>query len=73
MLTLHHQRGKIKNKVLKLTATLLNLQAKQANGEDVQAKFDDEMKKLQNNIEQDKKEAGKPSTFLSFDGSAAAE
>ncbi|KAM0230661.1 hypothetical protein ACHAP5_011324 [Fusarium lateritium] len=63
------QRGKIKNKVLKLTATVLKLEAQQAQGEDVAAKLDEENKKLQNNISQDEEAAGQASTFLSFDAS----
>ncbi|KAI0533373.1 small secreted protein [Xylaria digitata] len=61
------QRGKIKNKVLKLTATVLKLQAQAAQGEDVQDKLDEEQTKLDNNIQQDEDEAGNASTFLSFD------
>ncbi|KAJ4258081.1 hypothetical protein NW762_008221 [Fusarium torreyae] len=61
------QRGKIKNKVLKLTATILKLQAQQAQGEDVTDKLDEENTKLQNNISQDEDAAGQASTFLSFD------
>ncbi|KAI8400498.1 hypothetical protein FOFC_19340 [Fusarium oxysporum] len=38
------QRGKIKNKVLKLTATILKLQAQQAQGEDVADKLAEENK-----------------------------
>ncbi|KAG5803836.1 hypothetical protein H9Q74_011656 [Fusarium xylarioides] len=65
------QRGKIKNKVLKLTATILKLEAQQAQGEDVADKLVEENKKLQNNISQDKDEAGKASTFLSFDATTS--
>ncbi|KAI8945443.1 small secreted protein [Xylaria longipes] len=61
------QRGKIKNKVLKLTASVLKLQAQVAQGEDVQDKLDEEQTKLDNNIQQDEDEAGNESTFLSFD------
>ncbi|KAI8712047.1 Small secreted protein [Fusarium sp. LHS14.1] len=61
------QRGKIKNKVLKLTATMLKLQIQQAQGEDVAADMETENKKLQNNISQDEEAAGQASTFLSFD------
>ncbi|UPL00072.1 hypothetical protein LCI18_011006 [Fusarium solani-melongenae] len=61
------QRGKIKNKVLKLTATMLKLQIQQAQGEDVADKMETENKKLQNNISQDEAAAGQASTFLSFD------
>ncbi|TDZ19339.1 hypothetical protein C8034_v005079 [Colletotrichum sidae] len=62
------QRGKIKNKVLKLTATMLKLQAQQAQGQDVAAKMAAEQKKLDNNIKQDEAAAGKTSTALDFDG-----
>ncbi|KAF4987998.1 hypothetical protein FGRMN_10046 [Fusarium graminum] len=65
------QRGKIKNKVLKLTATILKLEAQQAQGEDVAAKLEEENKKLQNNISQDQQAAGQASTFLSFDASTS--
>ncbi|GAP84448.1 putative small secreted protein [Rosellinia necatrix] len=65
------QRGKIKNKVLKLTATILKLQAQAAQGEDVQDKLDKEQTKLNNNIQQDEDEAGNASTFLSFDATTA--
>ncbi|KAH7128050.1 small secreted protein [Dactylonectria estremocensis] len=61
------QRGKIKNKVLKLTATILKLEAQQAQGEDVTEKLATEQQKLQNNIAQDEEAAGLASTFLSFD------
>ncbi|KAI8629821.1 small secreted protein [Xylariaceae sp. FL1651] len=61
------QRGKIKNKVLKLTASVLKLQAQVAQGEDVQATLDEEQTKLNNNIQQDEDEAGKASTALQFD------
>ncbi|KAI0436288.1 small secreted protein [Xylaria telfairii] len=61
------QRGKIKNKVLKLTAAVLKLQAQVAQGEDVQDKLEEEQTKLQKNIQQDEDEAGNASTFLSFD------
>ncbi|KAJ9131818.1 hypothetical protein NKR23_g11552 [Pleurostoma richardsiae] len=61
------QRGKIKNKVLKLEATILKLQAQAAQGKDVAAKLATEEKKLANNIAQDEEAAGLESTFLSFD------
>lgn len=61
------QRGKIQNKVLKLTATMLKLQIQQAQGQDVTAKMAEEQKKLNNNIVQDQEAAGQPATFLSFD------
>lgn len=61
------QRGKIKNKVLKLTATILKLQAQQAQGQDVAEKLAAEQKKLDNNIAQDEDEAGLESIALQFD------
>ncbi|KAI2616170.1 hypothetical protein GGS26DRAFT_452628 [Hypomontagnella submonticulosa] len=65
------QRGKIKNKVLKLEATILRLMIQQAQGEDVSDEMATEQKKLDNNIKQDEDEAGNPSTFLSFSASTA--
>ena len=59
--------GKIKNKVLKLMATKIELEAKQAQGEDVAAKLDEELTKLNNNIATDQENAGNPSTALPFD------
>lgn len=66
------QAGKIKNKVLKLEATIIKLQAQQAQGQDVAADLAAEQKKLDNNIAQDKEVAGKPSTALSFDAAISA-
>lgn len=63
--------GKTKNKVLKLMATKIELEAKQAQGEDVAAKLEDETKKLNNNIATDKKNAGNPSTALPFDATVS--
>lgn len=65
------QRGKIKNKVLKLEATMIRLMIEQAQGEDVADDIEAELKKLNNNIQQDEDEAGQPSTFLSFDAQTA--
>ena len=59
--------GKTKNKVLKLMATKIELEAKQAQGEDVAAKLEEELTKLNNNIATDTKNAGNPSTALPFD------
>ncbi|KLU86286.1 hypothetical protein MAPG_05302 [Magnaporthiopsis poae ATCC 64411] len=61
--------GKTKNKVLKLTATVLKLQAQQAQGQNVAAKLAEEQKKLDNNIAKDVAAAGKPSTALQFTAS----
>lgn len=66
------QVGKIKNKVLKLTATIKKLEAQQAQGEDVADKLADEQKKLDNNIAQDEAAAGNASTNLEFDGTISA-
>ena len=52
--------------MLKLTATKLELEAKQAQGEDVADKLAAELKKLNNNISLDKAAAGQPSTALPF-------
>ncbi|ORY66986.1 small secreted protein [Pseudomassariella vexata] len=65
------QRGKIKNKVLKLEATLLRLQIEQAQGADVADEIAAEQKKLDNNISQDVEAAGLPSTALEFDATTA--
>ncbi|RYP44241.1 hypothetical protein DL768_009274 [Monosporascus sp. mg162] len=65
------QRGKIKNKVLKLEATMMRLMIEQAQGEDVAEKIQEETAKLNNNIQQDREEAGKESTFLSFDATTS--
>ncbi|KAI0204344.1 small secreted protein [Astrocystis sublimbata] len=61
------QRGKIKNKVLKITATILKLMVQAAQGGDVEERLGEEQAKLNNNVQQDENEAGKMSTFLSFD------
>ncbi|KAL1867883.1 hypothetical protein Daus18300_006158 [Diaporthe australafricana] len=66
------QIGKIKNKVLKLTATVMKLQAQQAQGEDVADKLAEEQTKLDNNIKQDVAEAGNASTNVQFDGAITA-
>ncbi|KAI1371849.1 hypothetical protein F4677DRAFT_283098 [Hypoxylon crocopeplum] len=65
------QRGKIKNKVLKLEATILRLMIEQAQGEGVADEMAKEQTKLNNNIQQDEDEAGNESTFLSFDATTA--
>jgi cell division protein FtsB len=66
------QNGKIKNKVLKLMATVIKLEAQEAQGQDVAAKLAEETKKLDNNIATDVKNAGKPSTAVPFDAAIAA-
>lgn len=61
------QNGKIKNKVLKLMATKIQLEAKMAQGEDVAEKLAEETTKLNNNIKTDKGNAGQVSIAESFD------
>ncbi|KZL82085.1 small secreted protein [Colletotrichum incanum] len=63
------QRAKIQNKVLKLTATVMGLQAEQAQGKNVTAKLEEETKKLNKNIADDVANAGKPATALKFNAS----
>lgn len=72
LITKTKQRGKIKNKVLKLTATVLGLGAQQAQGKDVADKLATEQGKLDKNIAQDEAEAGNPSTAVPFDAAIAA-
>lgn len=55
------QVGKIKNKVLKLQLEIMDLQLKQAQGDDQTEKIAEEQKKLQTNIDQDKEAAGQTS------------
>jgi hypothetical protein len=66
------QAGKIKNKVLKLMATVIKLEAQQAQGADVAEKLAAETTKLDNNIATDKKNAGNPSTAVPFDADISA-
>lgn len=61
------QAGKIKNKILKLTATKIELEAKLAQGEDVGDKLEEELTKLNNNIAIDEKNAGLATTAVDFD------
>lgn len=63
------QRGKIKNKVLKLEATMMRLRIEQARGANVTGEMEEEEAKLQSNIAQDEEEAGAESTALEFDAS----
>ncbi|EPE04346.1 small secreted protein [Ophiostoma piceae UAMH 11346] len=65
------QRGKIKNKVLKLEATVLKLQAQAAQGQNVASKLATEQKKLAKNIATDVESAGLASTALQFDATTA--
>ncbi|EOD49623.1 Small secreted protein [Neofusicoccum parvum] len=55
------QVGKIKNKVLKLQLEIMDLQIKQAQGDDQTAKIAEEQTKLQSNIDQDTEAAGQTS------------
>ncbi|OBT57184.1 hypothetical protein VE04_03799 [Pseudogymnoascus sp. 24MN13] len=65
------QNGKIKNKVLKLSAAVLALQIQEAQGDSsVATKLAAEQKKLANNIALDTKAAGQDSTAVSFDGTS---
>ncbi|KAF9553212.1 hypothetical protein CPC08DRAFT_713955 [Agrocybe pediades] len=63
------QNGKIQNKVLKLTATVLKLKVQQAQGQNVAAKLAEEQKKLDNNIKLDKAASGQSATKVSFTAS----
>ncbi|KAK2599777.1 hypothetical protein N8I77_011502 [Diaporthe amygdali] len=62
-------RGKIKNKVLKLTATTMKLAIEDAQGQDVAAEMAEEQAKLDKNIADDAAEAGAASTDVQFDAS----
>lgn len=66
------QNGKIKNKVLKLMATVIKLEAQQAQGQDVADKLATEQTKLANNIATDKENAGQPSTAVPFEATISA-
>ncbi|KAF1919552.1 hypothetical protein BDU57DRAFT_144615 [Ampelomyces quisqualis] len=66
------QNGKIKNKVLKLMATVIKLQAQEAQGQDVAAKLAEETTKLNNNIATDEANAGQESTAVPFEGAISA-
>ncbi|KAH8728614.1 hypothetical protein GQ44DRAFT_674966 [Phaeosphaeriaceae sp. PMI808] len=66
------QNGKIKNKVLKLMATVIKLEAQQAQGGNVAAQLQAETTKLDNNIATDKKNAGKASTAIPFDATISS-
>lgn len=63
------QNGKIKNKVLKLTAEVLAIQVKAAQGGD-DSDLASEQKKLATNIATDVKAAGEPSTAVPFDATS---
>jgi hypothetical protein len=66
------QNGKIKNKVLKLMATVIKLEVQEAQGDDVAAKLAEETKKLDNNIATDVKNKGQASTAVPFDGTISS-
>lgn len=55
------QVGKIKNKVLKLQLEIMDLQIKQAKGDDQTDKIAEEQTKLQSNMQQDADAAGQES------------
>ncbi|KAB8304149.1 hypothetical protein EYC80_003568 [Monilinia laxa] len=63
------QNGKIKNKVLKLTAEILSIQVKAAQGGDG-TDLAAEQTKLANNIKLDTAAAGQASTAVSFDATS---
>ncbi|KAF8969584.1 hypothetical protein BDZ97DRAFT_1902392 [Flammula alnicola] len=65
------QNGKIKNKVLKLTASVLKLTVQAAQGQDTSADLATEQTKLKSNIALDKAAAGQASTALQFSASTA--
>jgi len=65
------QNGKIQNKVLKLTATILKLKVQQAQGQNVADQLAKEQAKLDNNIKLDKAAAGQAATKLSFNASTS--
>lgn len=52
-------------------ATVIKLEAQQAQGQDVAEKLATETKKLDNNITTDQKNAGQPSTAVPFDAEIA--
>ncbi|KAI3396252.1 hypothetical protein diail_12396, partial [Diaporthe ilicicola] len=62
-------RGKTKNKVLKLTATMMKLAVEQAQGQHVAAEMAEEQAKLDKNIADDAAEAGASSADIQFDAS----
>lgn len=64
------QNGKIKNKVLKLTAEVLGLQIEQAQGADEASDITAEQTKLANNVKLDTAAAGQASTAVSFDATS---
>ncbi|KAK4464868.1 hypothetical protein QBC42DRAFT_316920 [Cladorrhinum samala] len=64
------QRGKIKNKVLKLQLQVMFLTVEGAQGKDTAKQLAAEQKKLANNVKLDKEAAGKPSTAINFQGSS---
>jgi hypothetical protein len=53
-------------------ATVIKLEAQEAQGQNVATKLADETKKLDNNIATDKKNAGQASTAVPFDAAISA-
>jgi cell division protein FtsB len=53
-------------------ATVIKLEAQEAQGQDVAAKLAEETTKLNNNIATDEKNAGQPSTAVPFEATIAA-
>ncbi|KAK3995351.1 hypothetical protein QBC44DRAFT_259766 [Cladorrhinum sp. PSN332] len=64
------QRGKIKNKVLKLQLQVMALTVEGAQGKNTAAKLAEQQKKLAKNVETDKKSAGLQSTSVNFQGTS---
>lgn len=64
------QRGKIKNKVLKLQLQVMTLTVEAAQGKDTAEKLAAQQKKLAKNVQLDEDAAGQPSTAIDFQGSS---
>ncbi|KAK4168562.1 hypothetical protein QBC43DRAFT_330462 [Cladorrhinum sp. PSN259] len=64
------QRGKIKNKVLKLQLQVMALTIEAAQGKDTATKLAAQQKKLAKNIELDKEATGLASTAINFQGTS---
>lgn len=64
------QRGKIKNKVLKLQLQVLASQIEAAQGKDTAEKLASQRTKLAKNVQLDEEEAGLPSSTVDFQGTS---
>ncbi|EKD14392.1 hypothetical protein MBM_07622 [Drepanopeziza brunnea f. sp. 'multigermtubi' MB_m1] len=67
------QAGKTKNKVLKLTATIMTLNIQAAQGQNVTQRLADETAKLNLNVAADKAVAGSDSMAVQFEALASAD